>query len=328
MKNKTLRSVILLALACLIVIPTLNCKKEPEEISVRLKWIPNATFAGDIIALEKGIFEKNGLTVTVNAGGFNLEPVRLVASGADHFGLAGPEQLMLAREQGLPLVAIAVVFQSSPVAFLAKPDAGIESPQDFVGHKVGIKTGTDVMMIYEALMKHEGIDRSKIDEIPIQFSLTPFIEGQIDVHPTYVNNEPILLNQQGVDHIIVDPKDYGVDLYGMCYFTTEKMIKENPKIVEKYLKSVIEAYEWSLENRDEAAEIIVAYNEKLNLDHQRKMLDVMENLMIEGTDGRIGWMVKEKWEATEEIFQGLGILSKPVDMDSVFTMEFLEKVYK
>ncbi len=118
MKNKTLRSVILLALACLIAIPALNCDvKEPDEISVRLKWIANASFAGDIVAYEKGIFEKNGLNVTIYEGGFNLDPIKLVASGSDDIGLAGPERVMLAQEEGLPLVIVAVVFQSSPVVF-------------------------------------------------------------------------------------------------------------------------------------------------------------------------------------------------------------------
>lgn len=328
MKNKTLRSVILLALACLIVIPTLNCKREPDEISVRLKWIPTAAFAGDIIAHEKGIFEKNGLDVTIHEGGFNLDPIKLVASGADQIGLAGADQVMLARAQGLPLVVIAVVFQSSPVGFLSKKGSGIETPQDFVGRKVGIKPGTEIMPIYEAMMEHEGLDRSKIEEVPVQFSLTPFVDGQIDVQPTYITNEPFTLDEMGVEYVIINPQDYGIDVYGMCYFTTEQMIKEHPKVVERYLKSVIEGYEWTLENREEAANTIISFSEKLDLTVQRKYIDAMEPLITSAPEGRIGWMEQSRWETTQQVYLDVGLLDEPINLDSLYTNSFLKKIHK
>lgn len=328
MKNKALRSVILLVLVCLIVIPTLNCKREPEEISIRLKWVFYSSFAGDIVALEKGIFEKNGLDVELHEGGFNLDPIKLVASGGDQFGYAGAEQIMLARTQGLPLVVIAEVFQYSPVVFLAKKDSGIETPEDFVGRKVGIKPGTDVMPIYEALMSKEGIDRSEIEEITVQFSLTPFLEGQVEVHPTYSNNEQLKVERMGVVCTAIDARDYGIDVYGMCIFTTEQMIKEHPKVVERYLKSVLEGYTWALDNRDEATEIIVSFNEKLDPEHERDVFDALEPLLTEGTDGRIGWMTREKWEATKQVYVDVGMLEEPVNLDSVYTTRFLEKIYK
>lgn len=327
MKSKALK---ILAAAILIValFPTLNCKKEPEKISVRLKWQITSAFAGDVIALEKGIFEKNGLDVTINEGGFNLDPIKLVASGSDHFGNEGPERIMVAQEEGLPLVCIAAIFQTSPVVFVAKTESGITTPKDFEGRNIGIKPGIDVMMVYEALMKKEGVDRSKIKEIPVQFAITPFLEDQVQVYPTYINNIPIKLDLMGVDHVVIDPRDYGIDIYGMCIFTTEKMIKENPKIVERYLKSVLEAYEWAMENRDEATQIIIDYNEKLDYDHQRGMMDAIHPLLTEGADGKIGWMNKERWESTRQLYVDVGMIKGTVDIDSIYTMRFLEKIYK
>ncbi|MBA7675760.1 Riboflavin-binding protein RibY [subsurface metagenome] len=319
---------ILLVLACLVVIPTLNCKKEPEEISVRLKWVYISGFAGDMVALKEGIFEKNKLDVTVHEGGLNLDPIKLVASGSDQFGLAGAEQIMLARSQGIPLVCIAVVYQYSPVAFVSKKGSGIETPQDFEGRKVGVKPGTDIMPIYEALLKKAGIDRSKIEEIQVQFSLIPFLEDQVDVHPTYVTNEPLTLDQMGVEYIVIDPKDYGVDAYGMCYFTTEEMINEHPDVVERYLKSVLEGWSWSLENKDEATTVVLSFNEKLDSTVQRKMFDAIEPLLLNAPEGKIGWMERERWEATQQVYLDVGMLEQPVDLDSVFTTKFLEKIYK
>lgn len=328
MKNKALRSLLLLVLAIAILLPISSCKREPEEISVRLKWFYLMGFAGDMVALKNGIFEKNGLDVEIHEGGMNLDPIKLVASGSDQMGIAGPEQIMLAREQGIPLVAIATIYQTSPVGFIAKKGSGIKTPQDFVGRKVGVKLGTEIMMIYEAMLKKAGVDRSQIEEIPVQYSATPFLEDQVDVLPVYLTNDPLLLDQMGVEYVIIDPKDYGVDLYGMCYFTTEKMIQENPKVVERYLKSVLEGYRWTLENKDEATQVVLSFNEKLDSAMQRRMIDVLEPILTEGTEGRVGWMDEAKWEATQQIYLDVGVLKTEQNLDLVFTNRFVEKIYK
>jgi len=327
MKSKALK-ILVAAIMIVALLPNLNCKREPAQISVRLKWLPTAAFAGDLVALKNSIFEKNGLDVGIHEGGFNLDPIKLVASGSDQIGIAGAEQVMLARAQGMPLVVIAVIFQYSPVVFVAKEESGITTPQDFVDRKVGIKPGTDIMPIYEAMMAKLGIDRSKIEEIPVQFSLTPFLENQVDVHPTYINNEPFTLNAMGVKHRIIDPRDYGIDVYGMCYFTTEQMIKEHPDIVERYLESVFEGYQWAFENKDSTTRIVLMNSEKLDSATQRNMLDAIEPMLKAATEGKMGWMEKEKWEATQQVYLDVGILEKPLNLDSLYTTKFLEKIYK
>ncbi|TET21450.1 MAG: ABC transporter substrate-binding protein [Candidatus Stahlbacteria bacterium] len=327
MKRRALKALIAAALV-VALLPTLNCKKEPDKISVRLKWTYAAGFAGDLVALRKGIFEKNGLEVEVHEGGFNLSPIKLVASGADDIGLAGADQVLLARAEGLPLVAIAILFQTTPVGFVARKDSGIETPQDFIGRKVAIRPGTDAMPIYEAMLKKQGIDRSKIDEIPAQYSMVPFLEGKVEVWPTYLIYEPAQLEKMGIEYNVIDPKDYGVDTYGTCFFTTEKMIKEHPDVVERYLKSVLEGYRWALENKDEATQIILSFSDKLDSAQERYMFGKMDPFVYGETEEQIGWMDREKWEATQQVYLDVGMLEKPVDLDSLYTTQFLEKIYK
>lgn len=328
MKNKTLRGLLLIVLACLIVIPTLNCKKEPDEISVRLKWQITTSSAGDIVAIKKGIFEKNRLDVTLNEGGFNQDPVKLVASGADFIGLEAADRVMLARAEGIPVVCVAMVFQSSPLVFISKEGSGIETPKDFEGRKVGVKLATNAMPMYEALLRKADVDRSTITEIPIQFSLTPFIEDQVEVLPGWINYQPFLLEQQGINCTTIDPRDYGIDVYDMCYFTTEKVIQEHPEIIERYLKSVLEGYQWAFEHKDEALNMVLEYKEGLDSAAQRFLLYENEPFVLSTPDGKIGWMEREKWEATQQVYLDAGMLEKPINLDSLYTNRFLEKIYK
>jgi len=326
--KKGLKALLLAALAMAVLFPVLNCKKEPEEISVRLKWVYATGFAGDMVALKKGIFAKNGLDVTLHEGAYNLDPIKLVASGSDQIGTAGADQVLLARAQGIPLVVIAVVFQSSPVVFIAKQESGIKTPQDFVGHKIGIKPGADPMPIYEALMKKEGIDRTKLKEIPVQYSYAPLLEGQVDVFPGWTTNECFQFDKMGLKYTCVDPREYGIEPYAMCYFTTEKFLKEHPDIVEKYLKSVLEGYKWTFENPEEALSVILSFSEKLDTAQERYLIGAMKPYILDVPDEKIGWMERSRWEETQQVYLDAEMLEKPLDLDSLYTMKFLEKIYK
>lgn len=123
-----------------------------ERISVRLKWLLNASFVDHVVAQERGFFQSEHLEVRIQPGGFELDPIRLVASGEDTFGLAGADGIILARSRGVPVVAIGVVHQTTPATFIVKTSSGIVSPRDFAGHRVATKPGTDVDTFYRAML--------------------------------------------------------------------------------------------------------------------------------------------------------------------------------
>ncbi|WP_245293903.1 ABC transporter substrate-binding protein, partial [Methylobrevis pamukkalensis] len=110
-----------------------------EPVSVRLKWLPQAQFAGLYVAKAKGFYEEAGLDMTINPGGPNLNAETLVGSGNDTFGIAsGTEGVLYAREKGLPVVCIGMDQQVTPFAFVTYDDSGINSVKDFKGKKVAV----------------------------------------------------------------------------------------------------------------------------------------------------------------------------------------------
>src|ERR1700683_1662570 len=128
-----------------------------EKVSVRLKWIPQAQFAGFYVAKAKGFYSDAGLDMTINPGGPNINVETLVASGADTFGLAsGTEGSLYAREKGLPLVTIAMSQQMTPFAFVTYDDSGIKSVKDFKGKKVAVWFTGPQYTLY-SLLAHEGV---------------------------------------------------------------------------------------------------------------------------------------------------------------------------
>src|SRR5918994_1718112 len=72
-----------------------------DKVTLRLKWLHQAQFAGFYTADQKGFYEKNGIDVTINPGGVDFPAVQMVASGSEHFGVTGADQILIAREKGV-----------------------------------------------------------------------------------------------------------------------------------------------------------------------------------------------------------------------------------
>lgn len=331
MKNKTTSVCLSLFL---IVILLISCTKKEtekaEQVSLRLKWLPGATYVGDIVAKDKRFWQNNGLDVSVNPGGFELDSIKLVASGSDQFGITGADQLLLARVQGIPVVAVAAIMQRCPIGWISKKGSGITTPYDFVGKKVGAKYGTNAEIIFDALIKKLEIDPTKIKRIPVKFDITPFLTGQVDVLPGFITAESVMAEKKGVKVNIIDPSDYGINLYGNVYFTTEKMIREKPEIVASFLGAVLRAWQWVIDNREESIDILLNFEQKLDKSTELAVLERTISLFKpEGVEEfKLGWMDKKIWEETMDLLVSQKVMKQPIDVDSAYTSTFLEQVYK
>jgi len=301
-----------------------------EKVSLRLKWLPNANYIAAFVAKENGYFEKYNIDCTINPGGQDLDAVRLVASGSDDFGITGADQLLLGRSKGVPIVAIAMEMQESPVCFFTKADAGIITPKDFVGKRVGIKHGTNTETEYRAMLRKQDIEPKSITEVPVKFDLSPFLENKVDVWPGYISNEPLTARRKGYDIKIIRPSEFGVQMYGNLIVTTEKMIKENPKLVQRFVNAMLEAWQWTAEHPDSAVAILIKHNPKLDREQERQGLEETLKLVTAGDASTygIGWMIEEGWRASQDILVDEGLLEQPINLDSAFTTRFVKKFRK
>ena len=107
--------------------------EELTEVSIRLDWFHGGTSAGVYLAQEYGYFEDEGLSVEINAGGPDRNPITLVAQGEDDFGTHDGASLIMAHAEGLPLVTVAEYFQQHPGGVVVRADSGIETLEDFEG---------------------------------------------------------------------------------------------------------------------------------------------------------------------------------------------------
>lgn len=321
-----MKKIVMFLLVSLLLIA---CTKQPEktaqpqapvQASLRLAWVYDMAEVGVFVAKEKGYYAKEGIDLKIEPGGFGLDPFKLVAAGSNDFGVGGAGNLLLAREKGMPVVAIGAEFQNTPVGFIVRDESKIINFKDFRGKKVGIQTGTDTDVLYQALLSQSGMKPSDVKEVPLDFNMTPFVAKNIDVLPGYVTNQPITLAGKGIKTRVLTAKSQGLSYYGNVYFVTEKILKEHPDLVQRFMKATKAGWEHALANKADAIAAMKVYTKDFGDSDLDKIYDaVMPFIKPDDQSVSLLGMTQQRWESTQNVLTTSGILKMPVDIKLSYT---------
>jgi NitT/TauT family transport system substrate-binding protein len=288
-----------------------------DSVTVRLKWFNQAQFAGFYVAQDKGIYKAAGLDVNIQPGGPDFPAIQMIAGGNEQFGVTGADQILIARSKGVPVVALAVIYRRNPFVLFSLAKSGIKTPADFVGKKVGLKIGGNEELIYRAVIAKAGVDKSKLTEIPVKFDITPLLTGDIDVWPGYLINEVLAAKEKGFDVNIIAPSAYGIDLYADTLFTTEKMLKEKPEVVQKFVAATLQGWTSAMAAPEEAAKITLKYGDKLTYDHELAMMKASIPLLKPDAKP-VGYMDEAGWSSIQKLLLDAGFQKDPVNVAEAF----------
>ena len=278
-----------------------------------------------MVAGKAGFFSSRGLEVELKPGGFEADPIRLVASGSDTFGVTGADSFLLARQKGVPIVAVAAGYLQTPVVFYTQANSGIRSPRDFVGRRVGYQAGQDTATVYEALVKRLGVDRKRVKEVPVKYDFTPFLTGQVDVWPGYAATQSYILQREKVPFSVIAPGEYGVSYLGTVYFTSERFLAEHPEAVQNFVDGIIQGWEYAYSDYSRAIPLISSYDPnnltpdliRFNLDRQKLSITPVGTQYCDYSEA--------SWNALNQTLVDVKLLAGPVDLNVAVTMQFLDK---
>ncbi|MEA3457082.1 MAG: ABC transporter substrate-binding protein, partial [Candidatus Thermoplasmatota archaeon] len=238
----------------------------------------------------------------------------------------GADGLIIARSKGLPLKAFAVIYKINPVCAYSIKESGITNPQDFIGKNIGLQRGTNTETLYYAMMEKLDINRSQINELTIGYDATELLNGITDVSTGYLINEPHQVIEAGYEVNTILTADYGVNMYADVLFATEDTINNNPELVEKFLRATLDGWQYAINHRDEAVNITLKYATDRTNSHETYMLENSIPLINAG-DSPIGWMEESKWEQVQDVLLEQNITDAEINIEDVYTMDFLEKIY-
>ena len=163
-----------------------------DDITLQLKWVTQAQFAGYYVALEKGFYEGEDLNVTINPGGPDIAPTQVLAGGGADVTVEWMPAALAAREKGLAMVNIAQPFKSSGMMLTCRKDTGITSPDDFAGKTLGVWFfGNEypfLSWMSQLGLPTDGSDAG-VEVLKQGFNVDPILNGQADCVSTMTYNE-------------------------------------------------------------------------------------------------------------------------------------------
>ena len=267
-----------------------------DEVKLQLQWVTQAQFAGYYVALEKGFYDEEGLDVTVLPGGPDIAPPQVLAGGGADAMLNWMPSALAAREKGLPVVNIAQPFKSSGLMLTCWKDTGITGPQDFKGKTIGVWFfGNEYPFL--SWMSQEGTSteggEDGVTVLKQGFNVDPLIQRQADCISTMTYNEYGQVLDAGVSEdelVTFKYEDMGVATLEDGIYVLEENL-EDPAFKEKMVKFVrasMKGWKYAEENPDEAAEIVLEYDETgaQTEAHQKRMMGEIAKLTA-GSNGAL-----------------------------------------
>lgn len=302
----------------------------PIQARVQLSWLHTIEWAGFYAAEEHGYYKEQALTVELMVGGEDaqgnyIDPIQAVLDGRADFGVVGGGHLIRARANGAPLVAVASSYQRHPLAFTSLAEKQIATPQDLVGKTVQISP--DSRLLLDAMLTATGVDVAQVKiEDRTDFSIAPLLTGDADVIDSFITNEAVSLKLAGHTFNTIMPVDYGVEEYPNVIFTTEKMIAEHPDVVERFLRATLHGIESAIADPQQVAPLAVRRDASLDLTKETEAM-FQSVPLLKPSGSQPGMMTAKTWQASYQILHDQGVLTRPVDVKSVYTLAFLDKIY-
>jgi NitT/TauT family transport system substrate-binding protein len=163
-----------------------------DKVTVQLKWVTQAQFAGYYVAAAKGLYKDAGLDVTINPGGPDVAPPQVIAGGGADVVIDWMPSALASREKGVPLVNISQTFKKSGLELTCRKDTGIKSPADFKGKTLGVWFGGNeypfLAWMSKLGLKTDG-SPGGVKVIKQGFNVDPLLQKQADCISTMTYNE-------------------------------------------------------------------------------------------------------------------------------------------
>lgn len=279
--------------------------KPLEEVTLQLRWLHQFQFAGYYMAANKGYYRDAGLRVRIlEVTDMHPHPVDEVVSGRAQYGI-GNSGLVNERQNGRPVVVLAALFQTSPNVWILRKDSNISTISDLASSRLMMTKNIENTELM-ALFQNEGIDLNKLNIVQSSFNIHDLIDKKVDAYNGYSSNEPYYLEDKGINYAIIDPRDYGINFYSDCLFTSTTELKNHPERVKAFREASLRGWAYALTHVEETIDVILRdYSNAKTREHLRFEAAAIHRLM-EPDLIEIGHINPIRWAKIAKIYHSLG----------------------
>lgn len=305
------------------VVPTQAAAADLEPFTYMTSWYAQAEHGGFYQAKATGLYEKAGLDVTIKMGGPQVNGMQLLLAGEADIYNGFDFQVLSAREQGLPLKAVAAMFQHDVNGLLTHPDvAGL----DDIGDRTILMATSARASFWPWLKGKYGLSDAQVK--PYTFNIQPFIVDDRVVQQAFPSSEPFALTEKGVPYNFFLFADEGYPPYGITLVTRDDVIADRRDALQRFVRASIEGWKSYLADPAPGNALIKQANPKMTDAQLAFALDeIRTREFVTGGDAKtmgIGTMTPERWQASYDYMVSAGLLKPETDWRGAFTTEFVK----
>lgn len=279
------------------------------------QWIPQAQFAGYMMALEKGFYRTVGLDVTMLRGGPSNPPIEALKSGNATFCSDWLSTAVQQRSSGLKLVNLAQIIQRSALMLIARKSSGISTLNDLNGRRIGLWQG-DFKIQPHALFKLRHLN---VIEVPMYSTVNLFLKRAVDVISAMWYNEYHTLLNSGFSQDDLSTfffSDYGLNFPEDGIYCLEETLKEKPEVCKNFVHASLQGWLYAFKHQDETINVVMrcaeAAHTGTNRAHQMWMLARMKDLILPvGKKTSLGALDGKQYKLVTQTLLSLGLIDNP-----------------
>ena len=267
-----------------------------DKVTLQLKWVTQAQFAGYYVAADKGFYEEEGLEVEIKPGGPDIAPAQVLAGGGADVVIDWMPSALATREKGVPMVNIAQPFKSSGMMLTCLKETGIKTPEDFRNRTLGVWFFGNEYPFLSWMSKLDiPTDGSEggVKVLKQGFNVDPILQKQADCVSTMTYNEYWQIIDAGIDAdelITFKYEDQGVSTLEDGIYVLEDALEDEAfqdKMV-RFVRASMKGWKYAEANPDEAADIVLDNDASgaQTEEHQKRMMGEIAKLTA-GSDGAL-----------------------------------------
>ena len=268
-----------------------------DSVKMRMNWKHQFQFAGYYMAKEKGFYREADIDVDLleHEGGNKLDVYQELSTGGVQFAAIGPAAVDYFLD-GSQIVALGVVFQQTPRAWVSLASKQLNTKEDLMGKRFAFVKRKKLRET-GALLQKIGLSTDDIQVLDISYGVEALINDEVDFIDAYISNEVFSLVRRNIIHSEKRPIDYGLDFYGDGLFSNMDLLRKNPDLVERFREASFKGWKYAFENIEETVDVILSkYNDSLQKSREALLFEARQLIRLSSYPSiEIGDMSDERW---------------------------------
>ena len=302
--------------------------KDLIKVTIQLSWFDQFQFAGYYMAKEQGFYKDAGLDVQILPFSLGMNIPKMVNDGDVDFAI-GRENLILEKAKYPKIIALAAIFQATPLVLLTTKDSGIDSFNKFENKKL-MRTKDDGSEVsIKAMLASSKIDVKSIAQVEHSHNIYDLIDKKVDIISAYTSKAPYILQKEQIKYNIFYPKDYGFDMYSDFLITNIDKYNNDYNVVEKFKKASLKGWEYAYNNIEKSVDIIFEKYNTQNISKDELIFEANELKKLSYLNiSRLGDMKQEKVQRIYDLYNVMGYINSEFKIDDFIGVDKKSRLEK